>query len=107
MGEACQLLGVVAIVLRFAGSNRLNLAGVGHHHLMPELLEQPTDPGRMGATLHSYAHPLFAFELSPQSVFLGSDTPFLHDFAFLVQQAVVTKPIAYVQTYGGGGFFYY
>jgi hypothetical protein len=44
-GEACQFLGVVAVVLALAGGDGSDLARVGDQNLMAETLEQTADPG--------------------------------------------------------------
>ena len=42
-----QGLRIQAIVFFAALPNQLHLAGIGHDHLVPQLAQQATDPGRM------------------------------------------------------------
>ena len=58
-----QLLGIVAVVLALAGCDDRDLARVGHDDLVPMALQQPADPGRMGAGFQRDPHPRFVAEL--------------------------------------------
>jgi hypothetical protein len=86
-GKAGQLFGIVAIVLRFALGDGGDLARIGHHHLVAELLEQPAHPGRVGAALQSDAQARRACEMPPERSFGASHTVPLHHFALPVEQA--------------------
>ena len=56
--QASQVPGVDLIGLLLVGIDELQLAGVGHQHLMTALLEHPANPGRVGARLDRYAQML-------------------------------------------------
>jgi hypothetical protein len=97
--KARQQLGVVAVVLRHAGSDGGNLARVGHDHLVAQPGQQPADPGRVRAGFHSDAQLRLAFKMPPQSGLGALHAPFLDHIAIPVQQTVMAIPVAQIQTH--------
>ena len=97
--QAGEVLGVDLVGLAPVGVDEPQFASVGHQHLVATLLQEPTDPGRVGPRLNGDAQGPLRSEASPQSFGGGAQPALLHNIAaFCVDEAQVGVFVAEVQS---------
>ena len=95
-----EVLGVDAVRLRVVGVDQAQLARVGHNHLVPELGEQATHPGRVGAGLEHDAQGFGAAEAAAQRLRPGGKPCLLDDLTGFVDEAHLDVVVAEIETHG-------
>jgi hypothetical protein len=94
--SSCALAEPVALTV--AAVDHAHMAGVRHDDVVPQLLEQPTDPGRVRAHLEGDTGRFPRAEPATQRSFCRLDTPLFDDLPVFVQHAQPAEPIAEIQT---------
>src|SRR5215204_3758988 len=98
--QASQVFGIHFVGLAFVGVDEPQLPSVGHKHLVAALLQEPANPGRVGARFYGDAHRrLLGGEASSEGLGAGPQPTLLHDLAtLLVDEAEVGVPVAEVHS---------
>lgn len=82
------------VALVGAGVDHPDLSRIGHDDLMPQVLEQPTDPGRVRAHLSRDAGRIDAFKPLVEGLGRGRDSGLLGKLSIAVQHRQLTESSA-------------